>query len=244
MGLTIHYTLRSNTRSSKQARELLARLRDRALDLPLEQVTDIIELDGPACDYQQYDREHPNRWLLIQAGQYISDPRHQGYSYTVAPTHVIAFSTWPGQGCEPANCGLCRYPAMIEVDDPIQRSVRRRIRTGAGGWRWGSFCKTQFASDPTCGGVPHFLRCHLSVIKLLDHARQLGILGDVMDEGGFWDQRDVPTLARQVGQWNAMIAAAFGELKYQLGSEVASPITTSPNFEHLAAAGQRREETP
>ena len=47
-------------------------------------------------------------WLLIQAGQYVNDPRDEGYR--VAPTHVIAFSTWPGQGCEEANFGLCRYP--------------------------------------------------------------------------------------------------------------------------------------
>ena len=166
-----------------------------------------------------------------------------GYSYTVAPTHVIAFSTWPGQGCEPANC----RPVPLSGGDRGGRShpplaYAAESAQEPGGWHWGSFCKTQFASDPTCGGVPHFLRCHLSVIKLLDHARQLGILGDVMDEGGFWDQREVPTLARQVGQWNATIAATFGELKDQLGSEPAPPIVASPNFGHLAAAGQRREE--
>jgi len=36
MGLTIHWSLRSNTRSPKQAREKIAHLRGRALDLPFE----------------------------------------------------------------------------------------------------------------------------------------------------------------------------------------------------------------
>ena len=65
MGLTIHAHLQSSTRSLKKARELVARLRGRALDLPFERVDDVITLSGPACDFNQYGREHPNRWLLI-----------------------------------------------------------------------------------------------------------------------------------------------------------------------------------
>jgi hypothetical protein len=42
MGLTIHYALKSNTRSLKKARELVAQLRGRAMDLPFAQVDDII----------------------------------------------------------------------------------------------------------------------------------------------------------------------------------------------------------
>ena len=153
MGLTIHYNLRSSTRSPQKARDLVARLRGRALDLPFERVDDIIELSGPACDFNQYNREHPSRWLLIQAGQYIDDPKREGYSYNVNPTHVVAFSTWPGQGCEEANFGLCRYPALIDSGAILLRPrARRNIRTGLGAWTWGSFCKTQYASNPQCGG--------------------------------------------------------------------------------------------
>ena len=49
MGLTIHYTLRSTTRSPKRARELVTQLRSRALDLPFERVDDIIELKGTSA---------------------------------------------------------------------------------------------------------------------------------------------------------------------------------------------------
>ena len=68
MGLTIHYSLQSGTRSPKKAREQVAWLRGRALDLPFEQVGDIVELTGAECDFDALDQDDPNRWLLIQAG--------------------------------------------------------------------------------------------------------------------------------------------------------------------------------
>ncbi len=241
MGLTIHYSLKSNTRSPKKARELVAQLRGRALDLPFAQVEDIVELTGEACDHAQ-NKQHS--WLLIQAGQYISRPAPGGsaYSYGVKPTHVIAFETLPGDGCEPANFGFCRYPAQIEVTDPNCRHRRKRLRTGLSGWSWGSFCKTQYASNRDCGGVENFLRCHLAVVKMLDRAQSLGILEDVSDEGDFWENRDVRALARQVGDWNEMIAAFAGKLKDTLGSDqVDAEITKFPNYEHLEAAGRGKE---
>jgi hypothetical protein len=240
MGLTIHYNLRSTARSCETARELVARLRGRAMDLPLERVDDTIELRGAACDFNQYDREHPNRWLLIQARQSVDDPHCQGYSYTVTPQHMIAFSTWPGEGCEEANFGLCRYPASIEVNLP-KFGRNRRVPTGLRGWSWHSFCKTQYASNPECGGLRHFLRCHLAVIAMLDQARSLGILEHASDEGEFWEKRDVEALAREVGQWNQMIAGWAGKLKDVLGNDVFSAITEFPDFEHLEAKGRRRE---
>jgi hypothetical protein len=243
MGLTIHYSLKSSTRSPKKARELIAHLRGRALDLPFAQVEDIVELKGEACDFNRRDRDDPHRWLLIQAGQYIERPAPGGgtYSYNVAPTHVIAFETLPGDGCEAANFGLCRYPAHIVVADPHRRDQKKRLRTGLSGWTWSSFCKTQYASNAQCGGVENFLRCHLAVIKVLDHAKSLGILEEVSDEGDFWQDRDIRALAKQVGEWNEMIAAFAGELKDLLGDQVESEITKFPDFEHLEAAGSSKE---
>jgi hypothetical protein len=247
MGLTIHYSLRSRVRKPEKAREQLVRLRERALDLPLKEVGDLVEITGPDCDFEQYDREHPHRWLLIQASQYVDHPRHREYSYTVPPTHVLAFSTWPGEGCEPANLGLCRYPDTIEVDHPMRRGLREKIPTRLSGWRWGSFCKTQYASNPEYGGVPHFLRCHLAVVSMLDRAKELGILEHVSDEGDYWDNRDVEALARQVGEWNSMIARWAGQLKDALedegnGLSLQAGILGFPNFEHLEAAGTAGRE--
>ena len=241
MGLTIHYQLQSGLQSQKKVHELITRLRGRALDLPFERVGEIVELQGQQCDFEQYDREHPHRWLLIQAGQYVDDPLREGYSYNITPRHVIAFSTWPGNGCEEANFGLCRYPALIEVTDPLRRAPKRKIRTRLTRWHWGSFCKTQYASNPDCGGLQNFLRCHLAVIRMLDHAQELGILKGVSDEGDYWQQRDIEALAREIGLWNEMIAAWAGQLKDMAGDALVSAIAQFPNFEHLETAGRSKE---
>jgi hypothetical protein len=127
MGLTIHWGLRSSTRSPKQAREKIAQLRGRALDLPFEQVEDIVELTGPQCDFENCKQDDPNHWLLIQAARYVERPvRGESYSYNVAPNHVIAFETLPGDGCEAANFGFCKYPTYIEVDDPQRCCLPRQ----------------------------------------------------------------------------------------------------------------------
>ncbi len=134
---------------------------------------------------------------MIQAGQSVQCPWNKRISRTVNPTRIIAFETWPGPGSEPANFGLCLYPAEIEWeytpedDQRFQGSSEGRLRlarfalatsgtvtasgthtftrspaafneirkvpTKLAGWYWGSFCKTQYASDPECGGIPNFL---------------------------------------------------------------------------------------
>ena len=232
MGLTLHYTLKSDQQDTAQVRELVGKLRNRALDLPFAEVGEIIELSGVGCDFEQCDRNNPQRWLLIQAGRFV-DQGHN--SWSVKPSHVIAFTTLPGDGCEPANIGLCQYPTTIKVTDPVRPDRKRTLATHLPGWSWSSFCKTQYASNPDCGGVENFLRCHLSVIALLDHAKQLGLLDEVGDEGDFWQKRDVKALAQTVGQWNRLIAGFVGTLKDQFGEKFVSEIANYPDFEHLEA---------
>ena len=132
------------------------------------------------------------------------------------------------------------YPATVPTHDG------GKVRTGLSGWSWQSFCKTQYASNPDCGGVENFLRCHLSVVRLLDHARDLGVLGEVSDEGDYWERRDVKALVEEVGEWNAMIAGFVGGMKDLMGGGkgVQSAITQFPNFEHLEAEGRRDEGGP
>lgn len=234
MGLTIHYKLQAKTNSRKQARQLLEQLRQKALDLPFKEVGEIVEVDGDTADFNQLDREDPHRWLLIQAGQYlIRGERH----YRVTPQRVIAFSTYPGDGSEEANFGLAVYPKTIEIEG-------KRIRTNLGDWSWGSFCKTQYASNPECGGVENFLRCHLAIVKLLDHAKELGILQEVSDEGGFWEKRDMKALTQEIGDWNTLIAGWVGRFKDAFGDGFVSEIAKYPNFEHLEAkANEKRNDT-
>jgi hypothetical protein len=197
-----------------------------------------VDLSGEACNFDKRDQEDPLRWLLCQAEQSIELPsprKHQDHASrawkSVSPTRVIAFSAWPGEGCEASNFGLCQYPAVVQ-------SSAGPVRTKLSGWCWSSFCKTQYASDPNCGGVQNFLRCHLTVIAMLDHAKKLGCLESASDESGFWEKRDVEALVKEIGSWNEMIAAFGGKLKDMLGDGLESAISQYPNFEQLEAAGQ------
>jgi hypothetical protein len=240
MGLTIHYKLSCADGPAPAIRQVVSSLRQRALALPFQEVGPLIELAGKACDFQQQPRNDPARWLLIQGRQSVV---HKDCHYDVLPAHLFAFNTVPGMGCEPANFGLCQYPATINVPDERRTGRTRHLPTALGGWMWRSFCKTQYASNPDCGGTENFLRCHLMVIHLLDQARELGLLTEVTDEGGYWERRDIPAMARQVGGWNERIAAQVGQLKDLLERrtgntvQVASAISHFPNFEHLEAAG-------
>ena len=217
--------------SQRAANKLIRRLRHKATSLPFDEVGEVVELTGDACKAANYEANNPLRWLLIQASQLVETDN--GY-YSVCPTRLFAFSTWPGKGCEPANFGLGIFPEKIEVPLSGHCSPQvSRVPTGIVDWTWASFCKTQYASNPSYGGVEHFLRCHLSVIAMLDHAKNLGILKSVSDEGGYWDNRDMKALAAEVGDWNHMIAGIARRLEATFGDTVASEISAYPNFEQL-----------
>jgi len=240
MGLTIHYSLKARG-SEAQARKLVTALHQAAQDLPFKELGPVVELSGDQCNPDGHPQEDPLRWLLIQAAQSVEykppgRSANQGYRswFDVPPRRLIAFHAWPGDGCEGSNFGLCQYPAVLETH-------RGPIKTGLTGMTWASFCKTQYASNPKCGGVPHFLQCHLTVVAMLDKAKELGFLDRVSDEGGFWEKRDVPALVQEIGSWNEMIAALGGKLKDLLGDGplgLQSAIEKYPNFERLEAAGE------
>ena len=112
------------------------------------------------------------------------------------------------------------------------------------GWGWSSFCKTQYASDPKAGGIENFLRCHLSVVKMLDFLKQTGLVAvDVRDEGEYWEKRDLEALAKEVGDWNVLVAGCVSAFRTAAeGKSIEAPITSFPNFEHLEAKGLERLE--
>ncbi|HEV7923828.1 MAG TPA: hypothetical protein VGR14_00625 [Verrucomicrobiae bacterium] len=245
MGLTIHYQLAS-TGDDAKARKLVQQLRQTALDLPIQHVGEIVECRGDECSWKQRADDDPFRWLLIQAGTHIALPvsaseKRRGVrrEMDVRPLHVIAFETEPGDGCEQANFGLCQYPS--EVSHPEFGKHQTKLE----GWSWHSFCKTHYASDPRCGGLPNFVRCHLGVVALLDEAHRLGILGAVSDEGDFWETRSLERLTKEIGQQSAILAGFLGVLKDAMSQApggadaVEAPIAAYPNFEHLEAEGQR-----
>lgn len=320
MGLTIHYTLNSKQADANQAEQTVRKMRQLAMDLPFEEVGEIVDLTGDQCstearreELQKNGGEDGERlfWLLIQAGKSVDCPWNKRFSRTVNPTRIIAFNTWPGHGSEPANLGLCQYPSEIEweykaEDDqrfqatpeegfgwqhfswkkwdryckrvgggigtkgrwrmPSEFTDMRMVPTKLTGWHWGSFCKTQYASDPRSGGIPNFLRCHISVITLLDRIAKLpGMKVTVDDEGKYgpskysddWKeayeagrkptyrrhkgQYNPAALANEVGDWNTMIAGFAGALSDAVASNgmtLEAPIKDFPNFEQLEFKGR------
>jgi hypothetical protein len=216
MGLTIHYELSAPTANLTEAKRLVASLRQRCLDLPFKEIGAVVDLTGEDCDPKSAPKEL--KWLLTQAqGRKMRETPQGTELLSIPPKRVIAFSTRPGEGCEPANFGLCKHP-------------------GQRGWKWASFCKTQFANDPRLGGAVNFLHCHLCVIAALDAARDIGLTVAVDDEGEYWEKRDPKTLAESAGRMDAVIAASVGALK-DAGVKAVSPMSGRPDFERLEHEG-------
>lgn len=234
MGLTIHYTFRPQPLSAHEAQDLMQALRRSALHLPFQAVGPLIDWSVRDGESSLFDLHGDCRWLLIQAGRFVCDEESH---FSVLPERLFAFTTAPGDGSEPANFGLGLYPRTYETPGG------QVLETGFGGWTWSSFCKTQYASNPECGGAENFVRCHTSIVRLLDAARELGLNPEVYDESDFWIHRNEAALAAEVGRWNRLIAGFAGRLQDELGVKVDAEIIRFPNFEHLEAEG-RRDELP
>jgi len=162
----------------------------------------------------------------------------------------------------------CNGHERWEFPDDDKFQEKRTIKTRFGsGWRYSAFCKTQYASNAECGGIPNFLRCHISIITLLDRIAELSTMKvQVDDEGKYgpsyytdnpWAEErvyawhegkyDVKALTQEAGEWNEMIAAKFGALndllkvKRSPGS-LEAPITAFPDFERLEFKGQQNHK--
>jgi hypothetical protein len=227
MGLTIHYSLRAKASTKPvAAKALLEELRKAALDLPVAEVSEVREFTPK--DFENDTRDYPDKewaWALCQAGTYVDIGG--GRSVDVNPESGFMLRVWPGEGCEEANFGLFRYPKSV-VSNGTGYAVKQP------GWSWASFCKTQYANEK---GNENFLRCHLSVIRLLDVCKKIGILKSANDEGLYWDKRDVPALVKEIGEWDSMIATFGGALKDATGGNIVAPIFSYTNFENLEAKG-------
>jgi hypothetical protein len=227
MGLTIHYTLGLDTNSARRVRHVLEQLRRRALELPFEEVGPLVDVSFDAKGRSQGEDAR----ALQEAGLELSLPLEDA---GVPPERLIGFSTMPGPGSEPADFTLYHYPAFVVRG-------RKKVPTGLEGWIGEHGCKTQYASNPAYGGIHNFLKCHLSVIRMLEFADALGILSDVYDEGGYWEHRDLRQLMDTVHEWNVRVATWAGRLKEQCrDGEFYAPIFEFPNFEHLEAEGRLR----
>ena len=262
MGLTIHFSFRAPPETdSETALKYVDRLHGFCEDRPFAEVSPCRHFRGAReCDFECTDKNDPCRWMKIQAREYIRrkeilwhpDPQdlqwghHAGEQsevhYDVKPVEIVGFSAWPGEGCESLEIVLARYPeTMTWFDRRHSRKPRTRtIRTYLGGWRWGAFCKTQYASNH---GLTHFLRCHLLVVAVLDQAKQLGILHRVNDEGGYWKRRRLDVLTRELEGYNVMVGA-FAKLLKEAAPEGLTPeseIENHPDYEDFTPENLARD---
>jgi hypothetical protein len=76
MGLTVHYTLKSDCQTAEQARRLLGKLRHKGLHLPVESVSEIRRLRGVVPEWGDGIRHDP-LWLdcvgMVQRGAWNYD---------------------------------------------------------------------------------------------------------------------------------------------------------------------------
>ena len=235
MGLTIHWSFQG-PKTKTDATAIIEKMRQRAMDLPFESVGEVVHFKGKDA---QFDNDPPNgkyTWLKIQARETIWN-KDRTVGWDCPAKEIVGFQVIVAPGSEPMEIFLATYPRTTLVEDERTRKPKR-LRTNLAAWSGGGFCKTQYASDARCGGVPNFLRAHLSVCRLLDHAKELGILKSVSDEGDFFENRDIPALVNEIASWNAFIAAGVEAFDELVGAKGVAPIKEFPNFEHLEAQGQ------
>ena len=201
MGLTISYTL--STRK-KPAEGALLQIGERTAEFARQ--IGCATVHGPYAG----GPAHWKMWKLpdgATTGEQVS--ALEGWSVSVLP----------GEGCESADFGLCRYP-------------------GVKGWKLTSWCKTQYAARH---GIEHFLACHRRVISLLDLWRDFGVELDVSDEGEYWQTRSLDQLRQRVAVYDRLVAAVAGAMKdsaEEVGPPVDAEIFDDARFERLEAEGR------
>ena len=213
---------------------LLSRLREHASTLPFAALSELVRLDASILDGPSlihglaYNRladvvdflGRTARNQLYRERLGVSDDEYTRIDAPPGlPATAIGFAVAPGAGCEPAAFVLAR------LDD--RESSR---------WHWWCCCKTQYAS---VHGDDHLVRCHTSVIALLDAAQKLGLECDVRDEAGYYESRDTRQLLERVEEMNriaARFAGAFSDAVESAGGEarqVQGEIFRHPEFERL-----------
>ena len=223
MGLTIHYKLSAHEDwSSEKVRQWLEIMADYARHLGCESVGEI-----------QHAVMRPD----VTEVRFEKATKLQKKSAHAEDGWLITIQT--GDGCQPTILGLCKYPGWRSAWNGHRWT---EIPSGLpSGWTFGWFCKTQFAGKH---GPAHFIRCHKSVVSLLDFCRKAGLDVTVRDEAGYWEKRDEGELMKVLRRNEALLAAFGGLLKdmteSQRGRKIKSPIFDYANFEHLEHEGWER----
>lgn len=213
MGLTIHYNI-STDLNFTAIRSRLGVIHQKAKSLPFSSVGKIVRYGHDGSQWMDFSCR---KWII-------------GSNIPIEPIDAIGFDITVGDGSEMLGIFLAKYPKTVK--NKHDTKPQHRIRTNLKNWMGHGFCKTQYASDPAYGGIVNFLKCHISVIHLLEFVQSVpGFTVQIDDEGRYGSaeytddpsskepvyyihspQHDVAKLAAEVGEWNEMVAAAFGNL--------------------------------
>ena len=195
MGLTIHYTIEFEG-TTKQLQGELEEVRRICLDLPFqnvgervnsvnitEEIIQIYERLSKKVNYPNNSKE--NLAMRDSILKELGTSTSQMVELGEGkPTTIVSLDLWPGEGCE--SMDLC-----------FQRRDGKYVCE--------SFCKTQYSED--------FVQCHLLVIKLLDILKEKGFEVEVVDEGEYWETRDMKVLAKNLNESTSAILAIGGLIK-------------------------------
>ena len=217
MGLHLNFELRLPASTSiDRVNAILEQLRVFALTLPFENVSAFLspELDA------HVDSE---RRLLQRWAETIATP-NDVCTLVGEPNSVRGFVVWPRERCEPAVFAL--LPRSDAVGVPAE-------------WFWHCCCKTQYASIVS---DEHFLACHLSLVRVLERAIELGLDVVVRDETHYWETRNEAQLLSEVHAINQIVARIAGLFSDKVANEheVIAPIFEHPRFEHLETSEEKR----
>ncbi len=227
MGITIDYKFKAGPCDEAGARSLVYKLRQRALDLPFLEVGEIREFGPGEISPFRFPRKSPDTLLHLQA--IATAERQEGDRcdevFLLVPSRLFVFSAIPGPGAGIGFFGLGVYHDHIKdcgesADSHVENQAPPKLER----WSWQGDCKTQFALSDKHGGMPNFLRTHMTLVKLLDFAKELGILAKVSDEGGYWDNRSFASLAAEAMVLNLFIGAFSGAAGCELVSKMLEHI--------------------
>jgi hypothetical protein len=183
--------------SSDDVRRVVQSLKDHADTLGFENVL------GPSAYTADELIELDDRDVVkIMTSTLSADPP-DFYGIREGEACAFAFVVVPGGECDPAVFGFLAPGARSDLggsDDDLS----------PGEWFWSGACNTYYASRDS---HEHFVHCHQGLVRLLDHARTLGIGVQVEDEAGFWDHRSVEKVLKLVSD--------LGRLEDQMAEEGA-----------------------
>lgn len=99
MGLTVHWDWHG-PKSGSEAESIIEKMRQRALDLPFESVSEIVSFKGESVQFDPERRDDEFGWLKVQSRQTVWN-KDRTVGWDCVPTEIIGFQIDVAPGSEP-----------------------------------------------------------------------------------------------------------------------------------------------